>query len=50
MERMLGPTRGIHGFERIPDEALRAADSAGHVEAAVEAPEILRRLERFLER
>ena len=46
----LGLTRSIHGLERVPDEALRAADCAGHVESPIEAPEIFRRLEGFLER
>jgi hypothetical protein len=42
--------RGVDGLERVPDETLRAADRARHVEAPIEAPEILRGLERFLER
>jgi hypothetical protein len=46
----LGLTRRIHGLERVADEALRAADRARHVKPAIEAPEILRGLERFLER
>jgi len=47
---MLRLARCIHGLERVPDEALRAAESTRHIEAAVKASEVLRGLERFLER
>jgi hypothetical protein len=46
----LGFTRRIDRLERVPDEALRTPDRAWNVKAPVEAPEILRGLERFLER
>src|SRR5437016_625310 len=34
----------------IPDEPLRAAKGARHIEAMIEVAEVLRRLQRFLER
>ena len=46
----LGLAGSVHGLERVADKALRAADRARHVEAPVEAAEILRSLEGLLER
>ena len=46
----LGLARRVDRLERVPDETLRAADRAWNIEAAIEAPEVLRGLERFLER
>ncbi len=43
-------TRGVDRLERVSDEALRAADGTRHVEASIEAAEILRSLERLFER
>ena len=43
-------TRGSYGFERISNKTLRAADRAGDIEAAIEAPQVLRGLERLFER
>ena len=42
--------RRVHRFIRVLDQTLGSADRARDVEAAVEIPEILRGLERFLER
>src|SRR5206468_421914 len=48
-ERLARPRR-VHRLQRVGDEALGAAEGARDVEAAVEAAEVLRRLERLLER
>ncbi len=46
----LGLACGVHGLERVADQALRAANRAGHIEASIEAPEIFRRFDGFFER
>src|SRR5947209_5217898 len=43
-------SRCVDRLQRVPDEPLRTADRAGHIEAAIEAAEIFRRLEGLLER
>jgi len=48
--RALRPARRADGVLRVLHETLRACERARHVEAPVEAAEILGRLERFLER
>src|SRR5438874_11463460 len=50
MKGMLRLTRGVHGFERVADEALGSADRARNIEAPIEVSEILRGLERLLKR
>ena len=47
---MLRLPRGVDRFERISDQALRAAERARDIEAPVEAAEVLGGLERLLER
>jgi hypothetical protein len=49
-DAMLGLARGVHGLERVADEPLRAAESTRNIEPTVKASEVLRGLERFLER
>ena len=46
----LGLARSVDCLERVADQALRTADSAGDIEASIEAPEILRGLDSFFER
>ena len=43
-------SRRVHRLQRVPDESLRTADRTRNVEPAVEAAEVLRSLERLLER
>src|SRR3989442_13464002 len=43
-------SRGVDCLESVPDEPLRATDGTRNVEPAIEAAEVLRRLERLLER
>jgi len=45
-----GTSRGVHGLVRVLHQTLGAGDGARYVEAPVEAAEILRGLERLLER
>src|SRR5207247_2352765 len=47
---LLAPSGGVDRFVRVRDETLRAAESARHVEATIEVPEVLRGLDRLLER
>jgi hypothetical protein len=42
--------RGVDRLERVVDQPLRAAHRARHVESTVEVAEVLRGLERLLER
>src|SRR5207245_8924166 len=47
---LLAPSGGVDRFVRVRDETLRAAEGARHVEATIEVPEVLRGLDRLLER
>ena len=48
--RLLRLARGLDRFERVSDETLGSSKRARHVKPAIEAPEVLRSLERFFER
>jgi hypothetical protein len=50
LARSSGLSRRLDRFVRILDQTLGPTDRARHVETVVEAPEILRRLERLLQR
>ena len=50
MRAMLRLAGSVHGLVRVLNEALGAADGTRNVETMVEIAEILRSLERFLER